>query len=71
MHAPKAPAPQINGAIIFSDVGEFRRAMGLSDPDPAFTKLYQRAHLENDNRDADAAWKRVQAHAQIMIERTR
>lgn len=61
----------MNGILIFPTANDMLTALGLADPDPAFTKLYQDAHCENLNRNADAAWARVQAHHAVMIARIR
>ena len=56
----------MNSVYIFPSADIFLKAAGWADPDPAYTKLYQKAHIENANRDADAAWRNVMEHAKTM-----
>lgn len=73
MHAPApkapapAPAPAGAGAVIFQTADAMIVALGFADPDPEFTKIYQRAHLENANRDADVAWENVRRSIGVML----
>lgn len=52
-------AISINGAIIFKSADAMIAALGFADPDPEFTRIYQKAHCENENRKAEAAYQNV------------